>query len=203
MDEIDWLVWVVGLVIGSGITWYFSWKYGNRRRKLLFAWDAVQLRPNHEAAGGELKVSFEDMPVQDPYILKITLKNIGASDIATAHFDEGRPLRVEFPDGYVSILDRDMGAVETVEQGQNFLDIQPILLKRGELITLDVLVNGPTTPQLVSKIIDTDIVSMNAKDIALSVVEQAVGVSGGFVGAGPVSKCLGFLLEKRLGAGRR
>lgn len=43
MEQIDWVVWVVGLLIGAAITWFFSWKYGSRRRKLLFTWDSVQL----------------------------------------------------------------------------------------------------------------------------------------------------------------
>lgn len=197
MEEIDWLVWALGLIIGSAITWFFSWKYGNRRRKLLFTWDAVQLMPNHEAAGGELEVSYEGQRLKDPYILKITLKNMGPTDITTAHFDNARPLQIKFPDGYVATIDGDMGAAEAVELGSDYLGVHPVLLKRGEPIFLDVLVDGPTIPYVNSSIIDTDVVTADAKDVALNIVEQTVGLTAeGFVLGAPGLKAVGQLAKR-------
>ncbi|MFF2842517.1 hypothetical protein [Paenarthrobacter sp. NPDC057981] len=173
MDEIGWLSWVGGIVIGAIITWFFSWKYGNRRRKLLFTWEAVQLMPDNGVANGGLEVSYEGTPVQDPYLVKVTIKNLGPSDISTRHFDSGQMLKVMFPAGYVSTMDTDVAATPTIRLGPDFLGIPPLLLKRGAAINLDVLVDGPTTPNLDSPIVDTDIVRADARAIAVGVVQQS------------------------------
>lgn len=181
VDTIDWLIWACGLLIGGGLTWFFSWKYGNRRRKLMFTWEAVQLMPHKDAAVGPLEVTYEGVRVADPYLLKIVLKNIGAADIASSHFDQDEPLRVRFPEGFVAILDTDMGAATVIGIDSDHVSIPPLLLARGDAITIDALIDGHAVPTVVSKIVDTDIVTVDSKAIVLSALQETTTVASHFV----------------------
>jgi hypothetical protein len=184
MDQIDWVVWVVGLLIGAAITWFFSWKYGSRRRKLLFTWDCVQLMPERKWTEGALEVSFEGLPVDDPYLLKITLKNVGPVDIASADFDAGLPLRVLFSKGYLELLDMNFVDVMTlIGMDEGVLSIDPILLRRGATIFLDVLVDGKPEVELESPLINTDIVDADTAQRSIRILSE--------VAAGPASVVVG------------
>lgn len=177
----EWL-WAIGIVIAALISFVITRQYANRRRKLLFTWDAVQLLPNDGPAQGALEVFYEGTEVKDPYLVKVAVRNLGPTDIATAHFDNSTPLRVEFPQGYVAHMDTDTGAAPIIELGRDYLAVHPQLLKRHAIVTLDVLVDGPTTPKLISHIIDTDIVTVDPREVALGLVGE-VGGGGNFPAA--------------------
>ena len=196
----EWL-WVSGIIIAAFISWIITRQYGNRRRKLLFTWDSVQLLPHDGPAKGALEVSYEGIRVDDPFLIKIVIKNLGPTDIATAHFDGGSSLRVEFPEGYVAALDSDLGAATMLELGSGYVAIPPQLLKRNAIITLDVLVDGPSEPVLVSDIIDTDVVTADAAGVALTVASQVADAS--VVAALPGLRTTTAAVKEILGSRRR
>lgn len=185
MDLIAWLVAGGSLVLGALITWYFSWKYGNRRRKLLFTWDSVQLMPHNGPASGALEVFYEGTPVKDPYLLSITLKNLGPSDIGLAHYNGH--LRLNIPGGLVALMDTEMGAAGAVLVDPEYLEFEPVMLARNSTINVDVLVDGPRTPELVSKILDTDVVATDPKLLAAELLESKpfmLSMTAGSLGIG-------------------
>lgn len=91
-------IWIAiaGVIVGAigiGATVLAARRWGNRRRKILFAWEQVPLL----AAGadhGLLEVTYRDIPVENPHLVTVRVANVGASDVASDHFDAGLPLIV-------------------------------------------------------------------------------------------------------------
>ncbi|POH75165.1 hypothetical protein CVS27_00705 [Arthrobacter glacialis] len=165
------------------ISWFFGRKFGNRRRKLLFAWDAVQLIAGTSRAKGALEVSYGGTPVVDPYILQITLKNIGSADISSSHFDAMRNLEIVLPNGYLTVVDINSVDVEPdIDQIANRIRIKPVLLRRGARVSLDVLVDGNPEVQLDSPLQNTDIARIDPVARAAEAMNQSSDPLGFLVG---------------------
>ena len=174
----EWL-WLIGIAVAVLISWFFGRKYGNRKRRLLFTWDAVQLMAETTRAKGALEVSYGGTPVGDPYMLQITVKNIGPVDITSSDFDAARPLDIFLPAGYLTVVDiTQMGVSATVDQSPGCISIEPVLLRRGAVISFDVLVDGKPNVQLDSPLINTELNNTDATARTLAVLDQGlIGVT--------------------------
>lgn len=91
----EWLAFlaiIAAIIIGvAAILATRTW--GNRRGKVLVAYSSTRLLAVKPAAD-ELKVTFNDAPVNNPHLLSLVLKNIGSRDITREQFD-GRSLSIE------------------------------------------------------------------------------------------------------------
>ncbi|MET4059413.1 hypothetical protein ABIB35_000944 [Arthrobacter sp. UYP6] len=174
----EWL-WLISIVLAVLISWFFGWKYGNRKRRLLFIWDAVQLMAETTRAKGALEVAYEGTPVRDPYMLQITVKNIGPVDITSSDFDDSRALDIILPRGYLTVVDITQAGVSArVSESPDRISIEPVLLRRGTLISFDVLVDGKPDVQLNSPLINTELNNTDAAARTLAVLDQGlIGVT--------------------------
>ncbi|MEU1251583.1 hypothetical protein ACWD8I_18480 [Micromonospora arida] len=148
-------------------------RWGTRRGRITFYCVATPLIPEGYLRGPTkdlLKVTWRDIDVKDPHLVQITIRNTGPRDISSSHFDSGRPLRVKLncvmfgttsrSDQSIRMLSRAIGDEAVIELG-------PHLLRKGEVWTVNVLVGGSPTPDLVSPLIDTDVhdATQSAKDL--------------------------------------
>ncbi|MFB8369805.1 hypothetical protein ACFC25_10630 [Pseudarthrobacter sp. NPDC055928] len=185
-NEWLWLIGIVIAVVGIVIGFAVARRYGTRRRRLLFTWDAVQLMPGTGLAPGVLQVSYSGVPVTDPYLVQITLKNIGPADIASADFDDKRNLRISFPNGYLTMVSaHSSGVTPSILCSPNCIEIAPVLLRRQSSISLDVLVDGPPKiDPLSSPLVNTDVVKVDAAARAQALLDQSgdpIGLAIGLV----------------------
>lgn len=148
-------------VVAIPITMWTTRRWGTRRRRLLFARESTPLIPTAPAgAGSLLKVTFRDLPVEEPHLVTLSLDNVGPVDVASGHFDAGRPVEIKLGCtlyGVVSSTHPRHTISPAVGTSDAIIGFPPMLLKRGERWAVEVVVSGTPNPNLVSSLIDTDI----------------------------------------------
>lgn len=83
---------VVAVVVGMA-TIAATRRWGNRRRQIVFEADVSPLL-SVDVRDGLLEVTYRNEPVANPKLVSVRVRNVGPADIASAHFDGGRPLTV-------------------------------------------------------------------------------------------------------------
>lgn len=183
----EWLA-IGGIIVGLGAI-IGARRWGNRRNKLLFTWEVLQLVSQGSRARG-LVVSYNDEKVSDPRLVQVTLKNLGPSDIKSEDFDSMNDLEVfvetissdptelfvpvrEGGD-IIDVLDmrtqdgEAVGRIEAFKVNAYSAMVAPRLIRRGASVTIDFLVDGPVEVSLESPLINTDVVyQKNAKRFGL------------------------------------
>lgn len=175
---------VVG-VLAIAAAWWVGRRYGTRRRKLLFLFEATSLVPEIKGyAGSGLKVTFHDVAVEEPHLLTIRLTNVGPADVASSHFDAGKPVQVLLNSTLYGVLNATHGerTITPALGAENaIVELAPVLLKRKDTWVVEVLVSGAPAPELVSSLVDTDVVTQTVADRLARATERALPV---FIDAG-------------------
>ncbi|GAA3287483.1 hypothetical protein ACFFON_06105 [Arthrobacter citreus] len=175
---------VVAIILGIAAI-VATRRSGKRRKKLMVSWEVVQLVPERSRARG-LVVSYEGEELKDPRLVQVILKNVGPSDIASGDFDADQPLQVLAevvlpgvgphpvrPAGdIIDVLDMRLLEPDRTDSlgpqgmifsgGGDYVDVIPMLIRRGASITIDFLVDGPVEVYFKSPLIDTDLVKPNS-----------------------------------------
>lgn len=165
--------------------------WGTRRGKLLVAYSSTGLLAV-KAAADELKVTFNDGPVDNPHLVSIVLKNIGSRDITREQFD-GRPLAIALNCplyGVVKLESSDGGPTyfDQSEDGDGMgsILIEPSHIPKGTAWGIDCIVSGPANPKVGGRLIEADIVMGEPASSSL-ITAVALAVGEGAVAAMPLS----------------
>jgi hypothetical protein len=89
------IIAIVGGVIGIGVAVFYG-RRALRPPERLIQWhsDATPLISRRSAQyRGVIEVSVSGQRVNDPYIGRLTVENVGQHDIESSSFDKGRPIR--------------------------------------------------------------------------------------------------------------
>jgi hypothetical protein len=93
----------------------------------------------------DIRVTFLGGELDDPHFLRIRLENQSGRDIRSSDFDQGKPLILDVHADIVATL-----AIEGIHGGFDFnlaqrnrLELKPTLIKGHQVITIDLLVDGP------------------------------------------------------------
>lgn len=135
--------------------------WGNRRARLEVKIEATPLLPE-DARPGLLEVTYRDIPVDEPHLVSVTLRNSGPRDLASGMFDGGRSITVKFDQTFYG-LTAVHGGIETRSPaiGASAVDavvfVQPALLKRGESWSFSAVTTGPVDVTVDAPLIDTDV----------------------------------------------
>jgi hypothetical protein len=155
---------LVVALVGIPITIWTTRKWGTRRSKLLVAFSSTGLLAT-QTASDNLKVSFRDLPVGDPHLVSVLVKNTGPNDITRDQFDGGKPLGIALNSilyGAVQIRSSDGISPGLITGGigdkNAIVGFQPALLPKGTEWVADFIVSGPATPKVVGRLVNTDIV---------------------------------------------
>jgi hypothetical protein len=146
--------------VGIPITVWATRRWGTRRRSVEFSHRSVPIIPKVPAEAKKLlQVTYRDLPVHNPHLLTVSLGNSGPVDIASDHFDAGKPLIVRLNCKMYGIISttHPQATVSTALGSEGILSLEPILLKRGEKWTVEAVVSGVPKPELTSPLIDTDV----------------------------------------------
>jgi hypothetical protein len=161
MDE--WLGWIalVVAILSVPITIWGTRQWGNRRARVEVSANATPLLPG-DTREGLLEVTFRDIPVRDPHLVSVSVRNIGPRDLSTQTFDSGRPITVRFDNtfygltqvgGGVRVLAPAIGTAGKVA----VVSLEPGLLKRGQAWSFSAITTGPVQVTVEAPLIDTDV----------------------------------------------
>jgi hypothetical protein len=133
---------------------------GSPRRVLTYALvsDTALLSVGaREKAGPDLRVTLGSDLLDDPHVVSARIEYKGRRDIRTTDFEGSRPLSLDVG---VPILQRfGQGDAEelpviTVAPGARQVEIGPGLIKKGQLISIDLLTDGPVQLKCISPLAD-------------------------------------------------
>jgi hypothetical protein len=163
----------IGAILGAR-------RWGTRPGRLLFDHDATSLVPQTAGPSGLLQLTFRDVNVPEPHLVRVRLVNVGPRDIATAHFDNGTPLSIDLGCTLYGVVNTSHPerTVSGALGSPAVLEVKPGLLRRMEEVLIDVVVSGEPNPSLVSSLIDVDVISGAAfdwrRDLARTALEALV-----------------------------
>ncbi|POH60302.1 hypothetical protein [Arthrobacter glacialis] len=117
-----------------------------------------------EALSADLEVTCKNVPVRNPHLVSLVLKNIGPHDITEDKFVDDHfavnlnqtlyeivrwGSRDNFPPSIYS---------EKFGSGNGIVGFKPALIPKGAEWAVECIVSGPTTPEVMDRLVDTDIV---------------------------------------------
>lgn len=175
------LIGVVATVLAGCLGAWATWKFGNRRGRMLFTWEVVSLLEQ----GGRpelLEVTYRHMPVPDPHLVKLQLVNIGPSEISSAMFDSGASIDVALADcvfyGSVRTSHPSSFLMPATGTKAPIVSFRPALLKKREALEVTLIVaGGPAVEIAKDPLVGVDIVERTrAEVLASGIAETAAAV---------------------------
>ncbi|WP_167503204.1 hypothetical protein [Streptomyces malaysiensis] len=145
------------------------------------------------ANAGGLAVNLGGFPLTQPRVVELVLANTGRRDITAAMFHANEPIRFEFDVEVCTLLDvttTPTGSVQPAlrtemwrtagvnSYGGTYLELPPSLLRRGQVVTATVLLNGEEKPVQCTSFPLVDVkVTNDALGSALSVLAESASFS--------------------------
>lgn len=125
---------------------------------------------------GLLSVNMLGFPLANPRVVELVIANTGRRDITAAMFHADQPIRFEFDTEVCVLLDADTEptgnvrprlntgewrTVGTQSSGSTYLEVLPSLLRRGQVVTVTVLLNGDDKPVqcAMAPLVDVEVVN--------------------------------------------
>lgn len=146
-------------ILAIPTTIFATRQWGTRRARLEVEVNATPLLPE-DARPGLLEVMYRDIPVKEPYLVSVTLRNSGPRDVATKMFDGGRSITAKFDQTFYG-LTATQGGIEVTSPGIGaeaaIVAVRPGLLKRGESSSFSAVTSGPVDVAVDAPLIDTDV----------------------------------------------
>ena len=183
MDIVAWsgLLTLVFAVLAIPTTIFATRKWGNRRARLEVEVNATPLLPE-DARPGLLEVTYRDIPVKEPYLVSVTLRNSGPRDVATQMFDGERPIRAKFDQTFYG-LTSTKGNFKVTPPGIGaeagaIVSVSPGLLKRGESWAFSAVTSGPVDVTVDAPLIDTDVCAVEPVDGSGATITLRVSAFG-------------------------
>ena len=171
-------------LVAVPITVLATRNWGTRRAKVSILIASVPVLPE-QAGKGRLEVSYRDIPVKEPHLVTVALRNDGPRDLASGMFDGGKPISVTFDQTFYGLTEVH-GGVRTISpaigaSGKDArVEIQPALLKRGGVWGFTAVTSGPVEATVNAPLVDTDIDEVRPQ--ALEDDRPEVAIKLGFLG---------------------
>lgn len=148
--------------IGGPAAWIAI--YHQRRKKSTLNFDVLDRPafPASRALNREVSLEFENKKVDDPHQVTLYLRPDGPKDISRDRFAD-RDLTLDIGTSIIAVLDGSTldGDSFTVDAKSNSVKISPQVLKKGELVSLSVLVQGKPLPRFHGKLEEVDVHPFN------------------------------------------
>ena len=166
-------------------------RWGVRRRKVLLTHESTQLIPQLSLAPkDELKITFRNLPIDDPYLLQLRLQNIGSLDVTSSDFDAGQQIVLKTNCRLYGLLSTSHPeSTSTTARGSyGAIAISPLLLKRKEEWEATAIVSGKPLVKSFFPLINTDVLDKRAFDakVARSFLVAVLRVLGSVTPGGSV-----------------
>jgi hypothetical protein len=101
----------------------------------------------------DLKVSYQDNPLNSPYVVALEIANTGRSAIPTKSFDDDQSLQLNLTSPILKILSIEYEPTSapkpTIATTASVIELKPGLIAKHEIIRASLLIEGPTrTPSV-------------------------------------------------------
>lgn len=106
---------------------------------------------------GAIEVSREGVPLSDPHVVVLWLKNTGRHAIASEHFDQGRPVELDLSAQIVDLVTAGGSAQASCAVHGAVIAYGPELLSKGQKVTFTALVDGAPDFSLRQHLIDVEV----------------------------------------------
>lgn len=145
---------IVAIVVGALLIW-LTWKLVFSHQQLYYSVQMTPLVGRGSGFTSRLRIYYggAETPLAKPVAVGIRFASRSAKDIPTAAFDDRKPIALDLGIPVVAILG-DVTSSETIAYSDNKVFIGPCLIRKDEIIRLDVLVDGQPTIQVTSPLID-------------------------------------------------
>jgi hypothetical protein len=146
--SIFWLTIIaIAVAVVAGAIALIAWRAeAVRKRLLLSITSRTRLLITPEPMREELRVSYQDEKLEDPYVVSIELSNVGKSPIKSEDFDKGRNLTFSVGAPIVKVLSTEheptSAPAPVVTTNSNSLEIGPELIAKDESIRVTLLTEG-------------------------------------------------------------
>jgi hypothetical protein len=128
------------------------WFVGSPRRLLVYGLTSDTPLPSSDARSRvgtepDLQITLSGQALSDPHVASIVVASRSRSDIRSTDFDEGKPLIFDLGAPILKLLDCNTGGqampqIRVAVDG-NKVGIGPSLIHRRQVISLDLLIDGP------------------------------------------------------------
>lgn len=168
MDSGTWigLAGLLVAILAIPTTIFAARQWGTRRARLEVEVNATPLLPE-DARPGLLEVTYRDIPVKEPYLVSVTLRNTGPRDVATKMFDGERAITAKFNQTFYGMT-ATRGGIKVASPGIGaegaIVAVRPGLLKRGESWSFSAVTSGPVDVDVDAPLIDTDVRAVSPAD---------------------------------------
>lgn len=185
----EWLTFwgiVVAVIIGV-LAMVITVRVSRRRRGKLLVAHTSTILLTEGVSSSFLKVTYRDIPVQNPHLVTLLVKNIGPDDITSEHFHGGEPLVVSVKGTWYGIIETESTkgtkfSVLTDPIGDKNATVRfpPAHLPKGGEWRLKFIVSGPAIPEISGSLVNVDIVQGETTSSAVLRVlgEATLGLPG-------------------------
>jgi hypothetical protein len=143
--------------IGGPAAVYTIWSQRPRKLLLHYEIESRPAFPGHRRSGS-VEMEFENWEIDDPHQVTLYLRPDGRKDIRTSDYDNQK-LTLVTGAPVVGVVDQstlDQDSVEAPAKSEA-VKIAPQILKRGELVSLVLLVQGKPDPSFEAKLAEVDV----------------------------------------------
>ena len=133
----------------------------DRRRVLLYSTPVVtsllSAHPPH-SADGDIQVTFKGQPLTDPHLVTFRLQNISGKDFLNKDFNADKPLVIMLGTPFAALISEpaEMPCDKIVIENSK-ISIGPCFLKKGFVLLLEFITEGPPYVSYRSEIDGTDL----------------------------------------------
>jgi hypothetical protein len=171
---------VVAVVLVGAATVLVTWLVGVPKRALLYSVPVeTSLLPRYgrfaKNAFSDLEITHGGKKLDDPHIISLRLESASRRDIRSDDFDQGRPLVFHVGAPVVTLLGAGIPLnfpPEGFRIRGDRAEIGPVLIRKKDLLTIDLLTDG--RPDLVceSPLIDVSVKERSLGEVGRSMLER-------------------------------
>jgi hypothetical protein len=153
--------WAAVGAVATVVVPIILWRLSNRRRVLLYSTPVVtsllSAHPPH-SADGDIQVTFKGQPLTDPHLVTFRLENISGKDFLNKDFNADKPLVIMLGTPFAALISEptEMPCDKIVIENAK-VSIGPCFLKKGFVLLLEFITEGPPHVSYRSEIDGTDL----------------------------------------------
>ena len=138
-----------------------QWWLSTRRRVLLYSTPVVtsllSARAPHMADGG-MQVRFKGQPLTDPHLVTLRVESRSRKDISNRDFNASKPLVIGLGTSFAAPVSEPTKAlVDKLDIENADISIGPCLIRRGLVVLLQFVTEGPPHTSNKNPLIDIDV----------------------------------------------
>ncbi len=170
---------MVAVIVVGVISVWVALRIANPKKAIEYKMSGTPLLATQSLGSvepGSVTVAYQGMPVTNPWVVTLDVWSVGRRDIRSTDFDDGRSLRFDLGVEIKATLDTTtrFGALTAGHPG--WIELSPCLIRRGHVLTVVALTDGPATITYRNPLVDIDVKEARESPRALDLLLAALSV---------------------------